>query len=474
MDWKWQVAMISMRLKKFYKKTGRKLVFDAKQPVGFDKTKVECFNCHKTGHFARECRSKGNQDIRRKDTENIGYKARDNGTRPANQAESNALVVVDGDGIDCLSHLIRDCDFHEKRMAKKVELTKKNGKGTSQGDDRPVLNNVQRLNHKNKFVPTAVLTRTGRFPINTARQVSTAGPRMNVTRPRNSSYKSQSRIRRPLNRTTSPKTNFLNHSVNTVRVNTVSAVGGNRETAVMATAGCNWRSKRHYWSKDDPHKALKDKGVVDSGCSRHMTGNKAYLVEYQEFNGGSIAFGVSKGMLALAVGPVMNVTAQETLLICLNHESEGPLIHTSLKRQRKLLIVDVFAHDWEQASLDEYQEFNGGCFFWTVERYETTTPEGIDLILWGHLRTLFETNEDDELWKNQEDWILKSWTFYENCGVHILLLEDDTEIPMLAEKRYPLAKETLKRMLVLGLTVESVSDVALDLIRIVMKQIEEM
>ncbi|GKA33527.1 putative ribonuclease H-like domain-containing protein [Tanacetum coccineum] len=100
--------------------------------------------------------------------------------------------------------------------------------------------------------------------------------------------------------------------------------------------------------------------------------------------------------------------------------------------------------------------------------------EGIDLILWGHLRTLFETNEDDELWKNQEDWILKSWTFYENCGVHILLLEDDTEIPMLAEKRYPLAKETLKRMLVLGLTVESVSDVALDLIRIVMKQIEEM
>ncbi|GJR28903.1 hypothetical protein Tco_1105135 [Tanacetum coccineum] len=69
---------------------------------------------------------------------------------------------------------------------------------------------------------------------------------------------------------------------------------------------------------------------------------------------------------------------------------------------------------------------------------------------------------------------LHELTFYENCGVHILLLEDDTEIPMLAEKRYPLAKETIERMLVLGLTVESVSDVALDLIRIVMKQIEEM
>ncbi|GJU80352.1 reverse transcriptase domain-containing protein [Tanacetum coccineum] len=54
MDLKWQVAMISIRMKKFYKKTGRKLQFDAKEPVGFDKTKVECTNCHKIGHFARE------------------------------------------------------------------------------------------------------------------------------------------------------------------------------------------------------------------------------------------------------------------------------------------------------------------------------------------------------------------------------------------------------------------------------------
>ncbi|GJR26182.1 ribonuclease H-like domain-containing protein [Tanacetum coccineum] len=81
-DLKWQVAMISIRLKKFYKKTGKKLQFDAKEPVGFDRTKVECFNCHKTEHFARECRSKGNQDIKRRDAGNTGYKAKDNGRRP--------------------------------------------------------------------------------------------------------------------------------------------------------------------------------------------------------------------------------------------------------------------------------------------------------------------------------------------------------------------------------------------------------
>ncbi|GJV07716.1 hypothetical protein Tco_1345372 [Tanacetum coccineum] len=49
MDHKWQVAMLSMRVKQFSKKNGRKLIFNGKEPVGFDKTKVECFNCHRRG-----------------------------------------------------------------------------------------------------------------------------------------------------------------------------------------------------------------------------------------------------------------------------------------------------------------------------------------------------------------------------------------------------------------------------------------
>ncbi|GJT25096.1 ribonuclease H-like domain-containing protein [Tanacetum coccineum] len=46
---------------------------------------------------------------------------------------------------------------------------------------------------------------------------------------------------------------------------------------------------------DYPHRALKNKGIVDSGCSRHMTGNKAYLDEFQDFNGGPVAFGGIEG-----------------------------------------------------------------------------------------------------------------------------------------------------------------------------------
>ncbi|GKF06624.1 ribonuclease H-like domain-containing protein [Tanacetum coccineum] len=101
MDLKWQVAMISMRMKKFYKKTGRKLQFDAKEPIGFDKTKVECYSCHKTGHFARECRTKGNQDSRKRDAWNSGNK---DGRRSGKQEDSKALVTIDGEGVDWTSH----------------------------------------------------------------------------------------------------------------------------------------------------------------------------------------------------------------------------------------------------------------------------------------------------------------------------------------------------------------------------------
>nr|GEW93303.1 putative ribonuclease H-like domain-containing protein [Tanacetum cinerariifolium] len=102
-----------------------------------------------------------------------------------------------------------------------------------------------------------------------------------------------------------------------------------------------------------------------------------------------------------------------------------------------------------------------------MQRFETTTPEGVDLILWGDLRTMFEANAEDELWQIQKEWSLKSWNFYENYGVHILILEDGTEIHMLAERRYPLTTRTLERILSLRLIAESTSDAAYDLLRFI-------
>ncbi|GKF71215.1 ribonuclease H-like domain-containing protein [Tanacetum coccineum] len=52
---------------RFLKNTGRKLDMANKERIGFDKSKVECFNFHKRGHFARECRAPRNQDSRNKE-----------------------------------------------------------------------------------------------------------------------------------------------------------------------------------------------------------------------------------------------------------------------------------------------------------------------------------------------------------------------------------------------------------------------
>ncbi|GKA09673.1 ribonuclease H-like domain-containing protein [Tanacetum coccineum] len=93
-DIKWQVAMLSMRVKRFYKKTGRKLIFNGKELVGFDKVKVECFNCHRRGLFARECRAPRNQGNMNGDA---GYRSRDNTRRTIPVETSDALVVQDND-----------------------------------------------------------------------------------------------------------------------------------------------------------------------------------------------------------------------------------------------------------------------------------------------------------------------------------------------------------------------------------------
>ncbi|GJT95780.1 ribonuclease H-like domain-containing protein [Tanacetum coccineum] len=89
MDLKWQVAMLTMRVKRFLKKTGSNLNFNGKETVSFDKTKVECYNCHRRGHFARECRAARNQGNRNGDTLKRIVPV---------ETPANALVVQDGIG----------------------------------------------------------------------------------------------------------------------------------------------------------------------------------------------------------------------------------------------------------------------------------------------------------------------------------------------------------------------------------------
>ncbi|GJZ89339.1 ribonuclease H-like domain-containing protein [Tanacetum coccineum] len=128
------------------------------------------------------------------------------------------------------------------------------------------------INKKN-----AVLTRTGRIPVNTAshncnsqgistsaaRKVNAVRPIMNENKPKNNFHKTYSPIRRPFNRTRAPRTKFSNQKVNTAEVKAVSAVGGEKGKLLLSPQ-----------QVDNLQRALKNKGIVNSGCSRHMTRNK--------------------------------------------------------------------------------------------------------------------------------------------------------------------------------------------------------
>nr|GEZ17288.1 hypothetical protein [Tanacetum cinerariifolium] len=92
MDIKWNMALLSMRTDRFWKKTSKKITIQGTDVAGFDKSKVECFNCHKMSHFARECRAPRSQDRGRRESYKQGSKEEEPGPK--------ALMDIDGIGWD--------------------------------------------------------------------------------------------------------------------------------------------------------------------------------------------------------------------------------------------------------------------------------------------------------------------------------------------------------------------------------------
>ncbi|GJZ01954.1 hypothetical protein Tco_0519915 [Tanacetum coccineum] len=90
MNLRWQMSMLTMRARRFLKNTGRKLTVNDNETIGFDKSKVEFYNCHKRGYFARECRALRNQDNKNKESSRRSV--------PVETSTSIALVSCDGLG----------------------------------------------------------------------------------------------------------------------------------------------------------------------------------------------------------------------------------------------------------------------------------------------------------------------------------------------------------------------------------------
>nr|GFB39763.1 hypothetical protein [Tanacetum cinerariifolium] len=87
---RWKMVMLTMRARRFLKRTEKKLTINGNKTISFDKSNVECYNCHKRRHFARECRDIRNQYIKHKESTRRSV--------PMETTTSNALVSCDGLG----------------------------------------------------------------------------------------------------------------------------------------------------------------------------------------------------------------------------------------------------------------------------------------------------------------------------------------------------------------------------------------
>nr|GEV75268.1 ribonuclease H-like domain-containing protein [Tanacetum cinerariifolium] len=194
MDLRWNIAMLTIRARRFLKNTGRKLDMDNKERIGFEKIKVECFNCHKRGHFARECKAPRNQDSRK--------------SEPIRRTVPIMNKCKTGFGYNVVPP-----PYTRNFMPPKPDLV------------YPSLDDFV-----DKFV-------------------------------------SESEVEKPTAESNEPKT----------------ARKENRAPII-----------EDWVSKSEEEYEPKDKGVIDNGCSRHMTGNKSYLTYYKEIDGGFVSFGVPR------------------------------------------------------------------------------------------------------------------------------------------------------------------------------------
>ncbi|GJY60054.1 putative ribonuclease H-like domain-containing protein [Tanacetum coccineum] len=374
MDLQWEMAMQTIRARRFIKRIDKKLDVNG-QRVGFDMSKVECYNYgiggydwsyqakeeHPTNfalmvHTSSGSSSSSDSEEHNKSKSNKGYHAvpppftgnfiphKPNLTfmdeivksenmdvttivTPSNvkTVESNhefAGVKRYGDTVE--PKTVRKNNFRppviedwnsddeneveiipkDKTVSSSTEKIKlvKSARETVEKVISLAWNNSSRVNHKNfankmthrhpnrRFVPQAVLTKSGK--INTAgasvntvvRPVNTAGskPTMNHPRSISNAYKrGYSQVTRPFNKDRA----------------VVSENKGKGVNVVKASACWVWKAK----NSNPQQKEYKEKGVIDSGCSRHMTGNKCYLTKYEYYDGGFVSFGDGKGRISRKV-----------------------------------------------------------------------------------------------------------------------------------------------------------------------------
>ncbi|GJV43786.1 putative ribonuclease H-like domain-containing protein [Tanacetum coccineum] len=210
-----------------------------------------------------------------------------------------------------------DCVFRPKPDQTKPKFTKINFVKSDE--------NVKAINkgntHRQEEYPRKILTKSGNVLVNNAKQSSpravvsnstaryvvtiASRPTVNGANPSsNVFHKSHSLVKRTFYQKSAAKPNNFNKKVYTAKVNNITTAG--LEVLVSTAVGkgkmllspqhARFGDQQEKQTQGNPQYALQDQGIFDSGCSRHMTGNKSYLIDYQDIDGGFVAFaGSPKG-----------------------------------------------------------------------------------------------------------------------------------------------------------------------------------